>query len=390
MASLAQDVYNPSMTTAYFKLAQYLDRLPAGYPPSEDGVEIKLLQALFTEQEAELAQHLTLLPEEAHVVAYRAHLPVEVTAQLLTQMAAKGLISANHFQHKPTTYAISQFVVGFWEGQVNQLREEVVRLFEAYAPVWFAKGAWKQAPQLRTIPVNETIPITSEVMSYYQLEDILRSKQKIAVRNCVCRQERELVGAGCGKPMETCLSFDNAALNTVRAGIGRMISVDEALAIVEQAQRAGLVLQPANSQDPIFVCMCCSCCCGVLRHLKREPNPGSLVANAYIAQHNEEDCILCGACVDVCPMEALVLGEDGSLRFEAARCIGCGLCASECPNGAMQIQPRPAGEIPVTPKNTLHTYYKLAKAGGRWHTGEMTGMVVRSMIDRVLAPRSPN
>lgn len=375
------------MPTPHEKLAQYLDRLPAGYPPTENGVEIRLLQELFTEDEAELALHLTLLNEEPRVIAYRARLPVNEVSQRLATMAEKGLISANHANPKQTRYAISQFVVGFWEGQVNQLRKDVVRLFEAYAPVWFKEGAWKQTPQLRTIPVGEAIPITSEVMPYDQIEHILRSKHSIAVRNCVCRQERELVDEGCGRPLETCLSFDGAALNTARSGVGRLISVEEALEIVEQAKRAGLVLQPANSQNPIFVCMCCSCCCGVLRHLKQEPDPGRLVANPYIAQHEDSQCVLCGACVDICPMEALTFADDGSIHFEAKRCIGCGLCVSECPNGAMQIQRRPAEEIPPLPKNTLHTYYNLAKAGGRWHTLEMAGMVVRSMIDRLLAPR---
>lgn len=375
------------MLTAYEKLAHYLDRLPAGYPPAENGAELQLLQELFTEEEAELALHLTLLSEEPRVIAYRARLPVEKVAQMLAEMENKGLISANHSSRKPTTYSISMFVVGFWEGQVNRLRTEVVRLFEAYAPVWFQKGAWRQTPQLRTIPVGEAIPITSEVMPYDQIEQILRSKHSIAVRNCVCRQERDLVNEGCGKPLETCLSFDGAALNTERAGNGRLISLDEAMKIVEQAKRAGLVLQPANSQNPIFVCMCCSCCCGVLRHLKQEPDPGNLVANAYIASHVDEQCVQCGACTYICPMEALTFGEEGEIQFEAPRCIGCGLCVSVCPNGAMQIIHKPASELAATPRNTLHTYYNLAKAGGRWHTMEMVGMLVRSYVDRMLAPR---
>ena len=375
------------MPPAYEKLAQYLDRLPAGYPPAENGVELLLLQELFSEEEAELALHLTLLYEEPRVIAYRARLPVEQVAQMLVEMENKGLISANHSSRKPTTYSISQFVVGFWEGQVNRLRTEVVRLFEAYAPVWFEKGSWRRTPQLRTIPVGEAIPITSEVMPYDQIEQILRSKHSIAVRNCVCRQERDLVGEGCGKPLETCLSFDGGALNTERSGNGRLISLDEALQIVDQAKQAGLVLQPANSQNPIFVCMCCSCCCGILRHLKQEPDPGSLVANAYIASHDEDLCVNCGECAMICPMEALTFGDDGFIQFQAPRCIGCGLCVSVCPNEAVQIIHRPVAEVAATPKNTLHTYYNLAKAGGRWHSLEMVGMVVRSYVDRMLAPK---
>ncbi len=198
---------------------------------------------------------------------------------------------------------------------------------------------------------------------------------------------RELVGEGCGKPLETCLSFDGAALNTARSGVGRLITVEEAIIIVEKAKRAGLVLQPANSQNPIFLCMCCSCCCGVLRHLKLEPNPGSMVASAFIAFHDELKCALCGACVEICPMEALTSDEDGSILFDEPRCIGCGLCVSVCPSESMQLKRKEPSQLQTTPRNTLDTYYHLAKAGGRWHSLDMASMVVRSYVDRMLAPK---
>jgi len=43
------------MTDAYERLAKYLDTLPASYPPAPDGVELRLLEHLFTPQEAKLA-----------------------------------------------------------------------------------------------------------------------------------------------------------------------------------------------------------------------------------------------------------------------------------------------------------------------------------------------
>ena len=54
-------------TDIYEKLAQHLDNLPAGYPRTESGVEIRILRRLFTPEDAELALHLTLIPEESRV-----------------------------------------------------------------------------------------------------------------------------------------------------------------------------------------------------------------------------------------------------------------------------------------------------------------------------------
>jgi hypothetical protein len=56
----------------YQKLSQHLDNLPGGFPPTETGVELRILHRLFTPEEAELALHLTLIPEEPRVIARRA------------------------------------------------------------------------------------------------------------------------------------------------------------------------------------------------------------------------------------------------------------------------------------------------------------------------------
>ena len=38
----------------YKQLADHLDQLPGGYPPTESGVELRILRRLFTPQQAEL------------------------------------------------------------------------------------------------------------------------------------------------------------------------------------------------------------------------------------------------------------------------------------------------------------------------------------------------
>jgi hypothetical protein len=38
----------------YKRLARHLDELPAGFPPLESGVEIRILKRLFSEEEAEM------------------------------------------------------------------------------------------------------------------------------------------------------------------------------------------------------------------------------------------------------------------------------------------------------------------------------------------------
>jgi Na+-translocating ferredoxin:NAD+ oxidoreductase subunit B len=370
------------MPDIYQRMAKYLDRLPAGFPPAPDGTELKLLRKLFTPQEAGLFMHLSLLGESARVVAFRARLPLAQVTSMLDEMAAKGLVSSNVQPGQKTLYSVNQYVVGFYEEQVNHLDRELVELTEEYGPVYFEDGPWTRVPQMRTIPIRESIPVEHAVMPYERAEDIVRAHTRFAVRNCICRQERQLMGQGCDKPVEVCLSFDNGAEQSVLAGRGRMISMDEALDIFKQADRAGLVLQPSNSKDPVFICACCGCCCGVLRGIKRFDKPADLVVNPFIARHDPALCSTCEACIERCQMEALTL-VDGVISFKAERCIGCGLCVSTCPSGAMSLVRK--AEPPSIPKNTVSTYLQMAQARNKLGLLRMAAMLVRSKVDRVLA-----
>ena len=57
------------MADTFQQLARHLDNLPAGFPATESGVELRILKRLFTAEEAEIAVNLTLVPEPASAVA---------------------------------------------------------------------------------------------------------------------------------------------------------------------------------------------------------------------------------------------------------------------------------------------------------------------------------
>jgi Na+-translocating ferredoxin:NAD+ oxidoreductase subunit B len=377
---------DPPAVDVYTRLARFLDELPAGYPAAPDGGELRILRKLFTPEQAALFLRLELLPESARVVAFRAGLPLEQAAGMLEEMERRGLIAGEHRPGKAAAYSVNQFVVGFMEEQVDRVDRELAELIEAYLPVYFRRGPWKEMPQVRTVPVGESIPVENHVIPYERAEELVRRHTHFAVRNCVCRQQRAAIGKGCGKPMETCLSFDSAAQTTVFNGRGRSITLDEALAVLKQADRAGLVLQPANSKDPPFICACCGCCCGVLRGLKLHEKPADLVSNAYIAHFDAELCIGCGACVERCQMDALSQSDDLA-ALEPERCIGCGLCVSTCASGALNLVRKPPAQQPRIPFNTLSTYVQLGRARGKLSVEKIVSLVVKSGVDRLRAPR---
>ncbi|MCG6534067.1 MAG: 4Fe-4S binding protein [Syntrophales bacterium LBB04] len=368
----------------YEKLAEHLDNLPAGFPKTESGVERRILRRLFTTEDAELALHLTVIPEEPRVIAHRAKIPVEEARRRLEGMEKKGLILGIRREGEPLRYMAQQFVVGFWEAQVNNLNRELVEDFEEYLPSLFNPDSWRKTPQIRTIPVNKSISVQNEIMPYERAEELVRAKESFAVSNCICRQEQHIVGKGCNKPLESCLTLGIAAEAVVRTGRGRAISREEALEILHRAEKTGLVLQPANAKDALFICTCCGCCCGVLRSLKRDPKPASLVSSPFLARLNTDTCKGCGACVKRCQMEAIHMNDDKAV-LNLDRCIGCGLCVSTCPTNSLSLARK--AEQSYLPKDIIETSLKVGKSRGKMGIATLVGMQVRSKLNRLLAPK---
>lgn len=368
----------------YRQLARHLDRLPGGFPATESGVEQRILRRLFSSQDAELAMHLTLIPEEARVIAHRAHLPVTEVQQRLEDMSSRGLIYSTHHRQRPPEYMAMQFVIGIWEFQVNRLTEGLVQDFDEYVRTLFDTGVWQRAPQLRTIPIAESIAYPNEVLAYEQAREIVRKQEKILVADCICRKERHLVGEGCDKPLETCLVFGGGADYYERYGMGRSIGVDEALAVLESADRAGLVLQPTNAQEATNICCCCGDCCGVLRTINLYPRPADLVSTAFFAQVDTDLCAACGVCETRCQMEAISL-EDGICTIKTERCIGCGLCVTSCVTHALSLQRKTV--TPTVPRTNVDSILHLGRERGVLKMRDLAAMMVKSKADRLLAAR---
>jgi len=147
------------------------------------------------------------------------------------------------------------------------------------------------------------------------------------------------------------------------------------------------VLQPNNAKDPLFICTCCGCCCGVLKTLKRYPEPASMVASPFWASLYTETCKGCGLCTKRCQMEAFHMGNKKSV-LDVNRCIGCGLCVSTCPTHSLSLVRKPKAKQPYVPKDIIETSIRMGKARGKLGIGTLIGMQVRSKLDRLLAPKS--
>ncbi len=366
----------------YRRLAKHLDNLPGGFPGTESGVELRILRRLFSPEDAELALHVSLIPEEARVIARRAGITRSDAEQRLADLVRRGLIIGLPQKSGAVQYVAAQFVIGIWELHVNDLDAELIRDFEEYLPT-LTREAWK-VPQLRTIPVNRSLNPRLTILPYESAEQLVRKATKFLVAPCICRREKRIAGEGCEAPEEACLVFDTGADLYERNGLGRLIDLEETLAILARADDAGLVLQPGNSKSPMNICCCCGCCCGVLRSIKHFPKPGMQTASPFVASTNSETCEGCGTCVGRCQMDALQM-EDGKAVLDRDRCIGCGLCVSTCPTESLALVRRPEPEQPSIPKDGIRSMIQLAKARGKLSGVDLALMVAKSKLDRLRA-----
>ncbi len=345
----------------YRKLQQHLDKFPVGYPATESGVEIKLLKHLFDPDEAELAARLSLIPEPLESIYPKLDgldLSREKAEEMLDRLADKGAITGakNHKTGK-MVYANALLAVGIFEYQVGRLTEDFAKDFNEYMHGEFKEEVIKTPyPQMRTIPIEQSIKVDNFVTTYDDVRELIRSRDYFSVANCVCRESNELLFKNCTHTKETCLQFGGAARMYVERGLAREISQEEALNILERAQEEGLVLQPSNSKKPNYICCCCGCACEILTTAKRLPRPSEFFATNHFSYVDTDSCIGCGDCVEKCPMEALEVVDDISV-VDLDRCIGCGVCVPACPSDAIEL--RKKNEERVPPENTVDLYMKI-------------------------------
>ena len=355
----------------YIMLQRHLDRQAVGFPATRSGAEIRILKHIFSPGEAEIATCLTYKPEPIETVFARSKnilaSPAEL-AEALDRIEKKGGIETRIIDGKKHYYNLP-LVVGMYELQSGRLTPEFMSDFDQYTRnIKFGlEYLATERPQLRTIPVGRSIRPTNHVSTFDQVAELLQQAHPpFAVIECLCRRKKEMEGKRCKitARKETCLGMGQtaAAILAVRGGLE--ITREEAVALIEQNQKEGLVLQPSNTKRPEFICSCCGCCCGVLSIHKMVPKPLDFWAANFHAAVDQTLCDGCGACEKRCQV--------GAVRAEAKKqpakvrldlCIGCGLCVAACPKKAMSLKENRVETVPPETRDELYDIIMAGKKG---------------------------
>jgi electron transport complex protein RnfB len=350
----------------FSRLREFLDRFPLGFPATASGVELSILRRLFTEDEARAAVLLTPMPEEASQIAERAGIPAEELEARLRSMAEKGLVFRVRREGK-TLYNAAPFMIGLYEYSVEKIDRELAALYrEYYETAYLDEMGASDVPGFKVLPINESVEADTVLYPFLDLVEQVRAARKISVADCICRKESRLLGQGCDHPMEACMSFGAAADYYIENGIGREVTADEAIEILREADRSGLVHAGTNTRHLSNLCNCCPCCCASMKGITSRGHDRHRYLNAlFEAVVDPEECVGCEECTDRCPVGAIEL--DGTARVLREACLGCGLCAGVCPEEAIKMKARKDMEEPFD--RVLHMGLaildgKLKAAGG--------------------------
>jgi len=342
----------------YERLAGALNALPTRFPRTPSGVEIPLLRKMYAPAQARLAAAMSREYETAAEIAERAGMPEAEARALLPVMAENRMVLArpagrpacpggdggNPPAAEPV-YRLQGFLPGSYEGMLTSLDDESARLFEAYMADGGARIIMGSSPPLARVAPNASAARRSEwILPYDDVCAIIEQAGSIVLSDCICRLERAKVDERCRFPIHVCLDLHAEA----RPGREGVISKEDALAVLAESEKAGLVHCVSNVAGGWeWVCNCCGCCCEFLRGLNDWQVDRAVVRN-YRAVVDTDACTGCGVCADRCQVAALDV-TGAAATVDEGRCIGCGLCVTSCPEDAVTLERLPEALVTLPP-----------------------------------------
>ncbi|MFQ5831193.1 MAG: 4Fe-4S binding protein [Candidatus Thorarchaeota archaeon] len=249
-------------------------------------------------------------------------------------------------------YALTVFLGGIWEGQIQRMDREFAQLMEDYFDKGRGVGHFHTEPAVfRVIPVNRAITPELEVYPFEVAENIVQGAKSWGLRECMCKKQLGVLDQDCEYPTSVCLLISSRPGAYDDDALTKPISKEESLDILLKAEEAGLIHCSSNvQQGHSYICNCCTCCCAMLRGLVQLGQPHAFVNSNFQASVEQGACAGCGDCVVRCQFDALSLVQD-ICQVDNSRCVGCGVCSIACPENALRLVSRDSAERKTPPES---------------------------------------
>lgn len=316
-----------------------------------------MVEELFTPLEAEVNNAMPRKPVTAAELAAEMDRDESEIKAILETMADKGLCrtylkdDVRLFQGEPFMPGIFEYQ--FMSGQSSDRHRKVAGLIKAYKKAFnAARGEIKMTfPVTRVILVDRTIEAGNTVHTYDQVSTYIDKNETIGVGTCYCRQAAKLVGEDThDMPMDVCMWFGNMAEYAIERLGARKMTNAEAKKVLDTAEKAGLVHMSRNTTENVnFICNCDRWHCEVIKGVLKQSKPALFFNSGFQPRFDPDLCVACETCIERCPPEALVMGDNEVPEVNLDRCFGCAVCATGCPSDAIVMESKHG--FPAPPKD---------------------------------------
>ena len=222
-----------------------------GYPSS---TRLRLImEELMTPDEARMAVEL---PATAEGVAEKTGFDTGRVKDTLDSLFFKGVVFPRGDFRRRELYRFARSIGQFHDATMATSQLDIKkdrRLFE----VWydFVMNEWYpdvgksrkglERPHQRIVPAYKSIKEFPGVLPYENFPEMLKAQELIAVTPCSCRLCTDSVGEKCDIFDEVhdfaCIQFNRGADYAIARGSGNKLTTEEALALSDRVEDAGLL-----------------------------------------------------------------------------------------------------------------------------------------------------
>jgi len=199
-----------------------------------------------------------------------------------------------------------------------------------------------QQSEGRLIPRWPSVKDVPGLQPFEDVHAILKGQDLIVLLPCGCK--RSHTDRWCKVPQESCITFGRTAQYNLDRRMGKKISFEEAVKVVERFDKLPVIHCTINQREVTqLLCNCHYCCCLFMRFADR---------SRFQSEVDPEKCRGCKVCVERCQFSANTMKEYPGLKGERAYtdpevCRGCGSCVVTCKAGAHTMKlVRPPEHVP--------------------------------------------